>query len=585
MKEIDKTTRQNIDCWLNSPIDKETKATIKHQLTNNPQSLIDAFYTKLSFGTGGLRGIMGIGTNRMNKYTVMMTTQGLANHLNKNKKDKTKPAVIIGYDSRQNSKFFAEISASVLAANNIHVFLFSTICPTPVVSFGCRLKNCHAAIVITASHNPPEYNGYKVYGKDGGQVVFPEDKEIINEVAAVNDISLVKMTDSTDHTLIKIVNKEIYLPYLECIKKYQFYPKDNAKYGHELNVVYTPLHGTGAFLVPKALEDWGFSNISLVELQMIPDGAFPTVEYPNPEDKRALELGVETMLKNSSDILIATDPDADRVGLTVLHKGEIYYLNGNQVACICLYHILEALKTDNRIPEKAAFIKTIGTTELFKVIAESYGAHCFDVLTGFKYIAEKIQQWEENDNPYQFIFGGEESYGYLLGTDTRDKDAIISSLIICEAALQAKRKGMTLVDQLFEIYKKFGVYTEYLQSIQFEESKAGKRKMQAGMDKLYNDPPKSISGINVESIEDYTKSLKTNLITKKTEQIDLPKSNVLRFWLSDGSKIMIRPSGTEPKIKIYAGVVIKKFDNVENALEKAQKHAEQITESLKTEFK
>ncbi|NGX43413.1 MAG: Phosphoglucomutase [Chlamydiae bacterium] len=577
---FDKTTQKHVDMWLQADIDEETKATIRNNIQNDPQEVINAFYSQLSFGTGGLRGLMGIGTNRMNQYTIRMATQGLVNYLSKHPEPKHGHSVFIGYDCRNNSRFFAEETAKVLAGNEIRVFLCSELRPTPFVSFGCRYKHCSAAIMITASHNPPEYNGYKVYWSDGGQIVPPHDKGIIEEVRKIKDLSMVKSVNDLSSPLITIVDEDVDEAYLQAIGAYALYPEENRQFGQTLNVVYSSLHGTGITLVPDALKSWGFTNITIVEEQSVPNGNFPTVKSPNPEERSTLQLGIETLEKKQADLFIATDPDADRVGIVVNHMGEALMLNGNQIACLCLYHICEALTKQNRMPRKVAFIKTIATTELFKTIAETYGAACFDVLTGFKYIAELMNKWEEEPDGYHYVFGGEESYGYLLGTHARDKDAVISSALICEVALHAKRQGKTLIDVLYEIYQKFGVYFEKLVFIKFEESKEGKEQMVRGMKKLRDNPPREILGIPVDSMEDYQTSKRTHFGTGTSEALTLPKSDVLLFWLKDGSKLMIRPSGTEPKIKIYCSVKEEKFSEIPVMLKKCEEHTTDLLQAL-----
>ena len=577
---LDPTTARNVESWLTGNYDAETKAEIRKLLKDNPKEIIDAFYTNLSFGTGGLRGIMGVGCNRMNVYTVRNATQGLANHVNKQPKPPEGHSALIGYDSRHHSRQFAEESAKVLAANGIKVFLFKHLRPVPLVSFGCRLKKCSTAIMITASHNPRQYNGYKVYWNDGAQILPPHDKMIIQEVEKITDLSMVKTVDLSN-SLIEMVDDEIDRVYIKETSTLQFYPKENQQWGNDLKIAYTPLYGTGITLMPEELTQWGFNKISYVEQQMTPNGDFPTTPYPNPEEKSALKLGIETLQQSHSDILIANDPDADRVGVAVNHQGEITLFTGNQMACICLQHVCQALTLQNKMPPKAAFIKTIATTELFQAICDSYQKPCFNVLTGFKYIAEKIREWEQKPNGYQYIFGGEESYGYLLGTLTRDKDAIVASALICEAALHAKKQGKTLVDLLHDLYRKHGVYYENLLSITFDDSKAGKDQMAAGMANFRQHTPHTIMDIEVVAIEDYQSSTKTSLKTGKTEPLTLPKSNVLLFWLADQSKLIIRPSGTEPKIKIYCGVVQKIVDSIPDAVKNCQNKTNQLLATLK----
>ena len=565
---FDLTTQKNVDLWLNGQYDDETKDKIRKMLLDNPKDVIDAFFANLAFGTGGLRGIMGVGTNRMNFYTVRAATQGLANYIIKQPKEADNShAVAIGYDSRFQSRQFAEETAKVLAGNGIRVFLFKDIRPTPLVSFACRYKHCLAAVMITASHNPPEYNGYKVYWSDGGQLVPPHDDGVIAEAAKITDPSMVKAVDTVSNPLIEEVETEIDEAYLKAINTLQHYPDVNRQKGNLLKVIYTSLHGTGITLVPRTLKEWGFSNLSFVDAQIIPDGSFPTVHSPNPEERAAMQLGIDALLQSQSDLLIATDPDADRMGVAVLHQGDAVLLNGNQINVILLEHVCEALFKQNRLPEKAAFIKTIGTTELFKAICDNYKRPSFNVLTGFKYIAEKIHEWETLPDGCQFIFGGEESYGYLLGTFSRDKDAVLCSALICEAALQAKLEKKTLIDKLYDLYKKYGIYQEKLLSINFGETKEGKEQMGVEMQKLRSSPLKEIAGIPVAAIEDYEVSTKYELKSGNTEHIPLPVSDVLLYWLEDGSKVMVRPSGTEPKVKIYCGLVQKQFNTIPEGIE------------------
>lgn len=576
---IDETTEKNIETWLSGNYDEETKSVIQKLKKTDPQKLVDAFYTNLSFGTGGLRGIMGVGSNRMNQYTVRAATQGFANYINLQKDLPKNLSVFIGYDSRNFSSFFAEEVAKVFAANGIKAYLSKQARSTPLVSFGCRYKKCQAAVVITASHNPPEYNGFKAYWSDGAQVLPPHDKGIINEVRKIQNPDQVKIADK-NHALIERIGEEIDHAYLSETFKLQNYPELNEKHGHSLKIVYTNIHGTGITIVPAILEKWGFNNLTFVEEQKSLDGNFPTVKKPNPEEEPAMEMGIAKLLKEHGDILLGTDPDADRMGAIVLHKEKPFVLDGNTIACICLYHICEALSEKGTMPEKAAFIKTIVTTELFRFIAESYGKPCFDVLTGFKYIAELIRKWELSSENYQYIFGGEESYGYLFGTHARDKDAAISCALICEAALHAKLEGKTLVDILHEIYRKYGIYFEKLHCICFPESKSGKETLKVLMEKLRKTPPQKIGNSPVNIFEDYASSTQINLKTSKQKKIDLPKSNVLRFFLEDGSKITIRPSGTEPKIKIYSSVSKKDFSNIEQGIEDCKHQIEQLLKDV-----
>lgn len=576
---LDQQTRKNLRQWMNGDYDDETKDKIAMMLSGDPKEIINAFYKTLTFGTGGLRGIMGVGSNRMNDYTVRGATQGLANYIHKVIGKDGKASVLIGYDSRHNSKRFAEEASKVLAANGIGAYLFKELRPVPLVSFGCRLKKCIAAIMITASHNPPEYNGYKVYWDDGGQVLPPHDQGIISEVEKITDLSQIKTTLLTN-PLVTMIGQGIDEGYLQAIDPLQHYQEINQKEGGNLKIIYTSLHGAGVTMVPKALERWGFTNLHIVEKQREPDGDFPSVHSPNPEERSTLKIGIETLNSLEGDILLATDPDVDRVGIAVRHHGNVVLLTGNQLACLFLNHVLSALKTQERLPEKPAVAKTIVTSELFKVLANRYKIRCANVLTGFKYIAEQIRRWEEDG--IQFLFGGEESYGYLLGTHARDKDAVISCALACEIALKGKIEGKTLVDLLYELYKDNGIFREQLMTLKFEESREGKEEMNNAMKALRENPPKSILGTKILSVEDYFTSTKTDLVTGESAPLTLPKSNVLLFWLEDQTKLVVRPSGTEPKVKLYCGVQSQKTEDVPLAIEHCDTLAKDYLTTLKS---
>ena len=524
------SVEERIQSWLDSPYDPEMKAEIRRLKEVDPQALNDAFYKDLSFGTGGMRGLMGIGTNRLNIYTIRKATQGLANVIN-NLPGDHEYSVFIGYDVRNHSREFAEEAAKVLSGNGIKALLSKETCPTPLISFACRHFHCAAAIMITASHNPPEYNGYKVYWEGGCQVVPPHDKELMEEVEKIKDPTQVKMgKDFTE------IGSELDEAYLEELKKIQLLP-DLSKV--PLKIVYTNLHGTGIRLVPKGLKTWGYTQVSLVEKQSNLDGNFTNAGSPNPEEDKALVMGQEQMQKEGADILIATDPDADRIAVAT-PSGR---LTGNEIACLCLDHICKTLNNKKEFPENGAAIKSIVTTELFRKIAESYHIKCIDVLTGFKYIGELIEIWEKTFDAYQYLFGAEESYGCLYGTFVRDKDSISASCLVAETAAQAKKQNLTLADRLYEIFRKFGIHKASLKSLKFSDSKEGMDAMTSLMKRLRENPPKKIGSLEVTSIEDYLKGYE-----------NLPPSNVLRYWLDDESKLVIRPSGTEAKIKIYAEV-------------------------------
>ena len=580
---LDTKTECNIDAWLEGDYDEETKNEIRRLQKEDAEELLDAFYTTLDFGTGGLRGIMGVGTNRMNAYNVRSATQGLANYIATQTPQQERHSVVIGYDCRHHSREFAEEAAKVLAANNIEVYLYKELRPVALVSFGVLHKQAIAGILITASHNPPQYNGYKVYWDYGGQVLPPHDQGIIEEVSNITSNEMVK-TVALPHSHVHEVDGEIDAAYFKALREWRLHPGDNQTHGKELSVVYTSLHGAGITVVPPALRDWGFTNLTIVEEQAIPDGDFPTVKSPNPEEHAALALGIEKLKQVDGDVLIGTDPDSDRLGVVVMHEGKPFFFNGNEMACVLLEHICRSLKETHSIPKKAMFVKTIVTTELFRAIAEHYEGTCLDVLTGFKYIGEKIAQWEKESIPHHYIFGGEESYGYLLGTHVRDKDAIISSACVCEAALQLKLQGKTLVDFLYEIYQKYGIYREKLESLTFE-GKEGADRMREMMTYLRENPPKTIGEVPVEVVENYLTHTKLFTQSGKKELLTLPKSDVLRFWLADGSKIVVRPSGTEPKIKLYVAVVEKHHhvhaDAIERALEDSDALLDELLISLK----
>lgn len=574
--------QKRVDYWLEGPFDQKTQAEVRALLEKNPQGLIDAFFTDLSFGTGGMRGIMGPGTTRINIYTIRLATQGLANYLRK-QNNYSQLSVLIGFDSRHHSQEFAKEAAMVLAGNGIRVYLLSELRPTPYISFACRFKKTSAAIMITASHNPKEYNGYKVYWSDGAQVVYPHDQGIVEEAEKLKDLSAIRLASLSD-PLIEIVSTSLLDDeYLKAIAPLQHFPDENKKKGSSLKIVYTSLHGTGITIVPRALKEWGFSTIQRVENQVTLDGDFPTVAFPNPEYKETLKLGIEQLEKTQSDILLATDPDADRIGVVIRHQEKSVIINGNEMAAICVDYLCEVLTKLKSMPPNGAFVTTIVTTELLKEISNAYQKSCFEVLTGFKYIGEKIHLWETSKDGYRFIFGAEESYGYLLGTHARDKDAIITSCLIAEIALYAKLQGMTLLDRLYKIYKKHGVFREKQMSINFNPGKEGMDKMASVMRRLRSNPPKSIAGISVVSLEDYEKRQRIYLDSGKMEQLlDLPQSDVLLFRLSDKTRLVIRPSGTEPKIKIYGGVTAENFKIIEDAIQECDRKLELYLNALKS---
>lgn len=577
LSSLDETTRKNILSYLNGNYPQKVKEEIINLINSNPEEAKNSFYTQLSFGTGGIRGKMGLGTNRLNEYTIISATKGLANYLKKEIKDKPL-RVFIGYDNRSNSKLFAEKTAQVLAGSGIKAFLFKNLCPTPIVSFGCRYLKCQAAVMITASHNPPEYNGYKVYWSDGGQVLPPHDTGIIKEVSSISDPSKIELAP-LDHPLIEITEEEVYGAYLKKLKTLESYAEKNLKNGKNLHIVYTSLHGTGITLIPKALSLWGFNNVTLVKEQCAVDENFSFAKKPNPEEKQALDMGIKLLLEKKADFLIATDPDADRIGVVINHKNNPVILSGNQIGAILLQHILFSLQKKGNLDKKSATVKSIVTSELIAKISKSYNCPCFDVLTGFKYIAEKIKLWEE-ENSYKFIFGAEESLGFLREDFVRDKDSISSSCLLAEAALIAKMQNETLFDSLKNIYKKYGVYREALISLSFKDGKEGMDEINAIMGFLRKSPPKVFANYNVAVIEDYKSQIRLDLETNSTEKILLPVSDVLLYKLSDETKIVIRPSGTEPKIKIYLGAIEKNVNDVDKSIELCDKRLEAISKVI-----
>jgi phosphoglucomutase len=548
MSEIDSAILTKAKSWLIGNFDEETKKRIQYLIDNDPKELTDAFYRDLEFGTGGLRGIMGVGTNRMNKYTVAMATQGLANYLMLMFPKLKQIKIAIAFDSRNKSKEFAQISADVLSANGIKVFLFKELHPTPLLSFAIRYLQCQSGIVITASHNPKEYNGYKVYWDDGGQLVNPHDKNVIAEVQKIKGIDDVKMTPIKEN--IEIIGEEIDIAYLQKVKGLSLNPEIIQAH-KDLKIVYTPIHGSGVYLVPKALKQFGFSNIIPIDEQNIIDGNFPTVKSPNPEEPATLELALKKARETDADILLGTDPDADRVGVAVKNNsGEFILLNGNQTASLMIYYLMNAWKEKQKLTGKEYIVKTIVTSELLKDIANSFDVESVDVLTGFKFIAEIIKQ---NEGKKIFIGGGEESYGYLVGDFVRDKDAVISCCMIAETAAWAASKGKTMYQLLIDIYSQFGLYKESLLSLT-RKGKEGADEIKQMMVDYRKSPPNKINGQNVSFIKDYQLQKEFDILRKTERPINLPKSDVLQFFLIDGSKITVRPSGTEPKIKYYFGI-------------------------------
>jgi len=561
------TVNSNVLSWMESNIDKTSKDEIIKMLQENETELLDSFYKKLEFGTGGMRGKMGIGSNRINKYTIGLATQGFSNYLKVNYKNFKEIKIVIAYDSRNNSKEYARIAAEVLSANDIFVFLFDDMRPTPELSFSIRSLNAQGGIVITASHNPKEYNGYKVYWDDGAQIVAPHDKNIIEEV---NKLSLNDINFDFKEEKISIIGEDIDSIYLAELKNISF--RDSIE-EEDIKILYTPIHGTGIKLLPSAMKIFGFKNFEVFEAQATPDGNFPTVKSPNPENKETLEMVIAEAKKKNSDLILATDPDADRVGVGINKgNGEFYLLNGNQTGSILTYFILNVLKQKNKLFKDDYIVKTIVTTDLISQIAAKFDVKCENVLTGFKYIAQLIREKVGE----KFLGGFEESYGYLFSDFVRDKDAIMSSIVIAEAYAWAKNQGKSLWDILMDIYIEYGYYKEKLVNIQ-KEGQKGQEEIQTIMQNLRDDAPALINDTNVIIISDYLTGIESNLFNGTQNKINLPSSNVLQFTLEDGSKITIRPSGTEPKIKYYFSVNEKlpskeKYDEVDKILEQRLKN-------------
>lgn len=548
LNEVDPAIVEKAKAWLSENYDEDTRKAVKTMMDNDPAELVECFYRDIEFGTGGLRGIMGTGTNRMNRYVIGSATQGLANYLRTCYGPDFGIKVAIAYDSRNNSQIFARIAAEVLAANGIKVFLFDNLRPVPELSFTVRHLGCQSGIVITASHNPKEYNGYKVYWNDGGQLVPPHDSNVIDEVQKITSVTEVKFSGNPEN--ITIIGDEIDKAYRQVLLKLSLSP-DVIKRQQDLKIVYSPIHGTGYKLIPEVLKEFGFNNVFLVEEQITPDGNFPTVHSPNPEEKAAMNLALELAKKVDADLIMATDPDADRVGIGVKNThGEFILLNGNQAASLLIYYLIKKWKANGKLTGNEFIAKTIVTSELLKDIAVSHGVESYDVLTGFKYIAEIIRRFEGKK---QFIGGGEESYGYLIGDFVRDKDAVASCALLAETAAWAKDQGMTMYEMLINIYHEYGFYLEDLISIT-KKGKSGAEEIQKMMDDYRSNPPREIKGIKVLLVKDYKLRKEVNLVSGEEKVIELPKSDVLQFFLEGGSKITVRPSGTEPKIKFYFGV-------------------------------
>jgi len=568
--------RKKAMTWLESPIDEASREAIREMLDNNEAELIESFYKDLEFGTGGLRGIMGTGTNRMNIYTVGMATQGLCNYLLKQFSDRDEIRVAIAHDCRNNSARFAEITARICIANGITAYLFDELRPTPELSFAIRQLGCQSGVVVTASHNPKEYNGYKVYWEDGGQIIQPHDENIIREVQRIRSIGEVKF--GGDNNAIIRLGEEMDKKYVEEVAKLSLNPELIRAHA-DLKIVYTPIHGTGVRLVPRTLRRFGFTNIYHVPEQDVVDGNFPTVKSPNPEESAALDMALRKADEVGADLVMATDPDADRVGIAVRdNRGALILLNGNQTASLLTYYLLSQWSERGKLTGKEYIVKTVVTTELIADMAERYRVPHYDVLTGFKYIADIIKR---NEGKKTFIGGGEESYGFMIGDFVRDKDAVSSCAMIAELAAWARHRGKSVYDILIDIYSEYSFYLEALVNV-VRKGKSGAEEIQQMMTRFRENPPDEINGSGVILIRDYLKQVATDTGSGRQEQIDLPRSNVLQFLLEDGSKISIRPSGTEPKIKFYFSVHehLSKREDFQRVKEMLQDRIERFREEL-----
>lgn len=575
---MDENVKKNYEYWCTSPIfDDATKSELK-SLEGNEDEIFDRFYRELEFGTGGLRGVIGAGTNRMNFYTVGKATQGLANFINK--QGAAAKGVAIAFDSRRMSPEFADTAACVLAANGIKAYIFDSLRPTPELSFALRTLGCTAGIVVTASHNPPEYNGYKVYWEDGAQITAPKDAQIIGEVNAIKDYAEIKKMTTEEAKaagLYEVIGKEIDDKYMEALKKLVLHPEAIKQMASSLKIVYTPLHGTGNVPVRRVLKELGFEQVTVVPEQELPDGNFPTVSYPNPEDKKAFALALDLAKKVDADLVLATDPDADRLGVYAkdTKTGEYKVFTGNMSGMLICEYEMSQKKALGILPDNGALVTTIVSSNMAQAVAKEYGMKFIECLTGFKYIGEQIKFFEQTGSN-EYVFGFEESYGCLVGTHARDKDAVVAVMALCEAAAYYKTQGITLWDQMLNIYNKYGYYKEDLFTMTFKGAD-GAKKMQDMMDAYRKNTPKQVGAYKVLRLRDYKNDVITDLATGETVPTGLPKSNVLYFELENDAWFCVRPSGTEPKIKFYAGIKgtsledsAKKLDELMEAIRNAQ---------------
>ena len=569
--------RKKAEVWLNSPIDEASKTAIREMLDHNETELIESFYRDLEFGTGGLRGIMGVGTNRMNIYTLGMATQGLCNYLLKQFSDRKEISLAVAHDCRNNSPLFAEITAQICVANGIKAYLFDGLRPTPELSFAIRQLGCQSGVVITASHNPKEYNGYKAYWEDGAQIINPHDVNIIKEVQNIKSIGDVKFDG--DKEKIITLGEEMDALYINEVVKQSINP-ELIEAHPDIKIVYTPIHGTGVLLVPRALKEMGFTNIYNVPEQDVVDGNFPTVVSPNPEESAALDMALKKADEVGADLVMASDPDADRVGIAIRDdKGKLILVNGHQTAALLSYYLLSQWSERGKLSGKEYIVKTVVTTELIADMARHYKVPYWDVLTGFKFIADIIRK---NEDTMTFIGGGEESYGFMIGDFVRDKDAVASCSILAEMAAWARSRGKSMYDILMEIYLNFSCYQESLINV-VRKGKSGAEEIQQMMSEFRKNPPSELNGSPVVTIRDYLEQASTNCLTGAKTSLNLPQSNVLQFLLEDGSKISVRPSGTEPKIKFYFSVSgkLEKREDYKVVKEGLEKKILEIQQELK----
>ncbi len=571
--------REKYEYWLNSPyIDEDGKVELKN--IEDEKEIEDRFYKDLEFGTGGLRGIIGLGSNRMNIYTVGKATEGLSKYLTK--KYNTNISVCIAYDCRIMSKEFAQAAASNLCANGIEVNLFKTLHPTPMLSYAVRELKSKAGIVITASHNPKQYNGYKVYGEDGGQVTDDFANAILGFIESINDFSEIKCMDlkeAENKGILHMLGDDIDKSYIEKVKNLAIRKDLIKSHAKDLKIIYTPLHGTGNIPVRRTLKELGYENVSVVKEQESPDGSFPTAEYPNPEDPRVFKLALDMAKTIKPDIIFGTDPDCDRIGIVVKNvEGQYKTLTGNQVGALLTHYILSSLKELNKLPKNGAVVKTIVTTEMAADIAKEYGVELVDVLTGFKYIGEKIKEFKSRGDK-EYIFGFEESYGYLAGDFVRDKDAVIASTLICEMTLYYKMKGISLYEALLELYKKYGFYKESLISLELK-GREGHEKIEKILQYMRHSMKRTLGDVKIVKKLDYKLSVEKDLVNINETKIDLPKSNVIKFIMEDKSWFVVRPSGTEPKIKIYLSIIGNSLKDAEEKMNMFEKRVMKIIEDV-----